>query len=464
MNELQKFIYEQLKKGLSEADVLFKVAADETLKAYSDEDIAKELTATKKVICLEQTAKTAEAEATKQAETDALIQKGVDEALKKIKVDNPIGVGTPVKVKECENEWKKDMFKALKLVNKKRSDSGLTEKEAEEFNKARLKITQRNQEKLGITKDLSESLNVTNSNEGTDLIPIEFDTEIDKLVYKESQLLDFIKIRRGTEKTDINGIGTFTFSGRSDDEKALTTKQLATTKDNVVYKDAGAIVNVTNRMMQGSAYNVIGELMELAKDAKIQYLEPLITTGRITGAGDHFNGMWFTSGVNSVQAKNGAGNASGKIISADLTNAFAACPSQSRLSPKRAFIMDTREALVLENEKAEDGHKLKDVVMENGQYIHKPTGTPIILVDTMLRTLNGTTSHTGGSNVPVIFGAMNRFRFYQNGSMRVKTSEEFAFAEDATAFRFIINYKFAIPSNSLTSFVLLTGLKNKLVA
>jgi len=172
-------------------------------------------------------------------------------------------------------------------------------------------------------------------------------------------------------------------------------------------------------------------------------------------SGDKFNGMWFTSGITSVTAQNSAG--SGKITCKDLTNMEAGLAGQSRAGS--VFIMDTREILVLAEEKDSTGRPLNIVEQENGVWRHKTTGKEIIPIDqNSRRTLNGYSAATGGSNVPVMLVNPMRFRAYQLGASQIDTSQEFKFDKDQLTMRYMLSAKWGIPTYSLSSFVGLSGI------
>ena len=383
-----------------------------------------------------------------KANIESLVKAQVDLVLKDIKVD-PIMGRQSVQVSEHPESWRLDMVKSMIYQGSNR----LSVDEASDFDSVRTRIKNRN---VAVTKDLSSSLNVTTSNQGNDLIPVEFDMEIDKLVYTQSEFLDAIKIRKGTESTDINGIGTFDFTARTTDSRSFTETAPSTAKVNIDYRDAGAIVAVTNRMMNGSAYNVVSELLELAADAKIRYLEPILACGRVTGSGDPFNGIWF-SGINTKTAKNNAPG-SGLIEFADLTNIFLGTAAQTRRSPSACFVMGTDELQNLMDRVDKNGQPIEIIKEVGGKFYFK--GRRIIACD-LLPGVNGVTDKSTAPHVPVFYGALDRFRVYQNGSLDVKSSGEAGFEEDATKFRFKFEFKVGLPSHSLTSFTALLGVKRK---
>lgn len=460
MNELELLIKKLILEGKNDAEIAQAVVEYESTKSEKQlgttEAIAKKVSEIKKVeeivSELKKIADIEAAESAKQAEKtdlDAKVKSLVDEQLEGIKT-HPLFTGE--KKVTVEDNWRPEAVEGFKLalkVGRKIANS----KELDAFESYRLKNIQRWQDQKG-EKAIDGVISGTDTAGGF-FMPPQFDAEVDKLVFTSSALLSAMKIRQGSEKTEINSIGTFNLAFRTDENTAFGTTKPVFAQQELKYKDAGAIVDIANRALESSYYDIINELVEGGADAKIRLLEPLITTGSVDVDSDAFDGIRFHTGVATLDCANNGG--SGKVVSADLTNLYLAAPSQSRF--QGSFIMDSREAMVLAEEKDTNGQKLKDVEMVNGSFIHKPTGKTITIVDNMYRTCNGVIDRSTGTDVPVLFGVMPRLRFYQLGGFRIDMSKEFRFDYDATSMRFVIALKFGIPTQSRSSFVTLQGVK-----
>ena len=306
-------------------------------------------------------------------------------------------------------------------------------------------------------RDLDGNIAGTDASGGY-LIRPEFDAEIDKLVFKTSAFIGAISFRMGNEKTEINGISTFDFTDRASENVAFTETKVTVAQEEVKYKDTGAIIPISNRLIESADVNLMIELQENAVDAKIRYYEANLTTGKTSG--QHFNGIYFVSGITSVDAINKGGT--NKLVSKDLTRMYLGCPAQSRAN--LVFIMDSIELMLLMDETDNEGRPTEPIATINGRFYHKRTGKEIIAVDNMRRTLNGTTDNTTGTDIAVLGGDLRKFRVYKNGGMRIDMSADAGFEYDQVKVRFIEKYKSAIPSYSKTSFVSLSGIKENFVA
>ena len=387
----------------------------------------------------------------KEADLQKLIDKAVDERLKNIKSPGVIEtkgvdvkVDPKIEVKESPDLWKKemaDMLLAKDAISKRKA----SEKDYDKVRDLNRKWAEQREKATGVRTDSDAA--------GGYFVPETFDAEVDKLIYRDSQLLNAITIRQGGEHTEINGLATFDLSFRSDQNTAFGTTVPTFSRNEIKYREAGVLVPVSNAELRSSFYNVISELTEQAADAQIRLLEPLVIHGKT--ATDPFLGIWHTSGITSVDAANKAG--SGEVKSADLTNAYANIAAQDRVGA--SAVMDTREALVLLTEKASDGHNLGEVIREGGGLIHVPTGMKIVISDTLTRVLTKT-ANSGGTMVPVVCGNLRAMRIYREGGLMVDTSNEVYFTSDQLGVRFMVRYKQGVPDNSVTKFVRITDLKN----
>lgn len=457
---MKKRILELLRQGKS-----FDEAKSIAIEEFENEEVEaivkalklakKEIEAEKK---LDDDEKAEAAEKAFNSRVEEATKKAVEKQLENAKVPsslNNFDRKEAVSTNDQPEQWKQDTGRFIQLISEKH----LNQKGQEELIDLKEKFEKRQAEVMG-QKSTDAIIAGTDAAGGYFMEP-KFDMEVDKLVYEGSALLQAMKMRPGSEKTLINSISTFNFVHRTDENTAFTETRPTFAQEELKYQDLGAIVGLSNRALNGSAYNLTQELTELAADAKIRKLETVIPTGKASTADPtdtndtfKFNGIWFTSGVTTVNAINKGGT--GKVTSADLHAMFLAAPAQTRA--KGSFLLDSRELGVLMAEKASDGHLLKQVVNINGKFIHTLSGKEIIPVDNMERTLNSTTGYSG-TDIPVIFGVLDRFRFYTLGGMRVNTSTERYFEKDQTALRFIMSYKQGIPTYSLSSFVLLLGVK-----
>lgn len=469
MKELQKYIKSLLESGKSKEDIAGETFACEKYQEVTAEEFKDAFKAAKKAYdaekALEEDAKT---EAQKQAEDEKIktaVEKAKAELKAELKTTSPEDLLETLKkdhrvsVKEDADAWKAETGRILQLAAK----SDKTNKENEEYHDLKSKAVNRLQSVYG-EKDTDAIIAQTDASGGF-FMPPEFDPDVDKAVYKKSELLEKMQIRRGNEKTLINSIGTFDFTTRTSENTTATETKPTFAQEEVNPEQAIALVSLSNRALRGSAYNLISELTELAADAKIRYLEPLVTTASVDVDSDPFDGIRFQSGITTVNSINDANNnGSGIITSKDLTNMYLNAKSQTRNEDSACFVMDTRELMLLMEEEGDDGQYKEPVTIINGQFVHKKTGKRIVVSDNMYRSLNGVTDRSTGSDVPTLFGPMSRFRFYQVLGMRVATSEHIFFKEDAIGIRFTFDFMQGIPAQSQDSFVSLQGLRdNQLV-
>lgn len=459
---MKKKISEWLKAGKSNAEIAEILLEDAevkslglTAKAIGEAILeAKSTSDVMEFLAQKETeAKALEAKASKDLEFKAEVKKQVEEAVKGFETHPLLQKAAAI---QLTDNWKEDAVTGLKLalrVGRKEASSA----DIDAYNDYRIKNINRWAEKMGI-KAIDGIITGTD-NAGGYFMPPEFDSEVDKNTFSSSALLSEVKIRTGSEKTEINSIGTFNLSFRTDENAAFGATKPTFAQQELKYKDAGAIVDIANRSLESSFYNIISELTELASDAKIRLLEPLLTTGSTNVDSDAFNGIRFHTGITTLNCLNYGG--SGKVTCSDLTNLYLTAPSQTRA--QGSFIMDSREAMLLAEERAQNGEYLEAVEMIDGQYVHKPTGKKIIIVDNMSRLCNGVTDRSTGTDVPVLFGVLPRFRIYQLGGFRIDLSKDFRFDYDATSMRFVLAVKFGIPTNSRSSFVTLQGVKYNLI-
>jgi HK97 family phage major capsid protein len=349
-----------------------------------------------------------------------------------------------------KHNWKAETAEYLKLLAKREKTSSELDRMAELTEKsAKSYIDQSGMDAKTLGFEAG-----TDASGGYWMAPT-FDMEVDKLVYEFSPLLNLIRVRQGGEKTEINSISTFDFNMRTNEDTAYTAKTPTLSQEELKYRDAGGLMSIGMAALSGSAYNVISELTELAADARIRYLEQIILTG--LAASDGFNGIHFISGIGSAACA--ATNGTGGIVSKDLSNLLGAVASPAR--PRAKFVMNWLELCRITDERDNNGQPTNQVMTTpDGKFIHKPTGKEIIVSDLGYRLLNGVTNKTAGSNVPVICGDLSRFRFYQVGGMKIKTSNEFYFDKEAIALLMAIRFKQGVPTQSKTSFATLTGVKS----
>ena len=448
MSEEKKIeVKDLIKEGKSQLEcVEALLAADETLEAA---DALASYKSAKKAV---DAAELIEAESAKKAADDAVsaqAKKVAEAALKEIKVDGIIQkaiASGQVQVTESPDAWKADQAKMFRLMVKA-NQPGASSAHSE-IAELKTKFSNVwNHKVAGIVTDENSS--------GGFFVRPEFDLTVDKIVYERSELLDAMQIRRGGDKIDINSISPFDFTNRADQNAAFAETKPTFSQERLEYRETGAIVPIAKYALEESEYDLVGELMSLAADAKIRHIEPAVTTGKVSD-GDFFDGMRFKTGVTtSTIADAGTG---GTLTSKDLSNAYLACASQTRKNG--AFVLDTRELCLLLEERDNQNMPIETIMNVNGQFIHKKTGRPIIVSDLMSRTNNALTSNTGGVEVGAFFADLSRFRIYQNGAMDIAQSDQIFFKEAQIGFRFILRYKFGIPAQSLSSFVTLQGVEN----
>jgi HK97 family phage major capsid protein len=445
---MNEYVTELLSKNVCVDEIISKCA--EKFSDLSDAEIVKGIETAKRAFEIK---KSLQKSAQEKRASDALnerVEKAIEAKLKEIKVPSLLEKSaSQVEVSEPAGAWRADVAKAFRL-KKKQSEGTFTEKDASEMAELCQKAENVRKSANGLTPDIAL--------EGGNPIRIEFDQEVDKLVYTNSQLLDAVQIRQGTQKTQINGLTNTDFTFRANTRADYTEQRPDTPAEVVEYKTAGQLIFIDNDMFEDVDYNLVSELTELASDAKIRLLEPLIASGDSSSA---FLGINFSAGVTALDCINisgGSGTGNGDIVDNDLSNMYAAAASQGR--NQGVFILDTREWLRIKNEKDSQGMPINAVSMVNGQMIHNATGRPIISSDLMSRTNNALVANTGGTDVTVLFGSLPNFRIYQKGQLEIATSTDYAFASDETAMRVQIHYKQAMPSQSSSKFVTLQGVKN----
>lgn len=456
--DLTKKIIALLSKGMSREDIVLHIATeDETI---SNEDAIKAYKSAEKSFSIEKSMlETDEKEAEEkkiEEKATVLAEALAEKALKKIKIPSAIDPekkSSQVKVVENDLQWKVNFGRAVQLIHYNKENPGnedvrkelgeLSEKARNSYKSMGLSIPT-NTKVPGIVTDTDT--------EGGFLVEPKFDMEMDKLVFAASELIAAITIRRGNDKTLIDSISTFDFAFRADQNAAFGEAKPTFNQEEVNYREAGAIVPISTAAMNGTPFNLTSEIMEGAVDAKIRLLEPLIATG---DSSDPFLGFRFHAGITDSPIID---TGTGVLSSKDLTNAYLACPTQSRR--QGSFVLDTREFCLLAEERDNQNLPIETVVNINGKFIHKKTGLPIIISDLMSRTNLAFTNNSGGTDVGAFFAVLPRFRYYEDGGMRIDTSKEHFFAEDQIGMRFIIRMKFAIPLQSRSSFVTLSGVKN----
>lgn len=377
----------------------------------------------------------------KKSEFQAAVKSEVENQLKSI----DLGSNYKSENVKVSHNWRKEAAEYLKLLANK-------EKNIDQINE----MTELRSKSEKAYRESAKTLGFevgTDASGGYFMQP-EFDAEVDKAIYKQSELLNAIKIRQGGEKTEINSISTFDFTMRTNESTAFTTKTVTFSQEELKYRDSGGMIAIGNSALTGSYYDIISELIELTIDSKIRYLEQIILTG--LSATDGFDGIHFKSGIGSAACVATAGT--GGVESKDLTNLFAAVGSVFRVNAK--FVMNTLEFLRLSDERDSNGQPTNRIKEMNGKFYHAGTGKEIIISDLGYRSLNGVTNKTAGSNVPIICGDLSKFRFYQMGGTQIKTNQGFYFDQDALALLVWIRFKQGIPIRSLSAFATLTGVKS----
>ncbi|KKN68372.1 hypothetical protein LCGC14_0452480 [marine sediment metagenome] len=435
-------------KGLSREEIFSKIFGDD-----ENADVAeatKLYLAAKKAIEADGILESKAAETKKAENLKVEAKKLADAALKEIPVQSILEKAIEsgkVQVKEPKDAWKKDVADYVKnLVVLKKTGNPVALKNLQDLTERAKKV----RESMGLK---ATSIRSDSDVDGGFLIRPEFDMEMDKLIFKRSMLLDAIQFRTGNDKTLIDGISNFDFTFRADQDTDFTETKPTFTQQELNYREAGAIVPVSNFALEGSEFNLVSELLENAADANIRLLEPLITTGNVDAPdNDVFDGFRFHDGI-TTRASIAAG-----LESKDLTNAYLAAPPQSRQDG--SFVLDTRELCLLLEERDNQNLPIETILNINGAWIHKKTGRPIIVSDLMSRTNNALVDNSTGTDVGAFFVPLNRFRIYRDGTMQVDTSDQIFFKQNAIGLRFITRIKWGIPSNSRSSFVTLTGVKN----
>lgn len=338
-----KKMLELIRKGVLKEDIFSKYM-DEKGDDYNQDEFTSEYTKAAKMAQAEKAEADAAKKAADQKAFDEKVKAAVDAQVKTALEALPVNARSEgVEVKENEGVWRSEMTEFLKLmaIRPQNLKTAQYERIQELSEKGFNSQKDFYYKKHGIVIDQK----ATNSGSyvGADAnggywVRQEFDAEVDKLVYDESQIMQYVRVRQGDEKIAINGIQPFSYSYRTNDDTDFSKVQPVFTQDTITLKDAGAIVAAASRLLESNYYDLAGEIAELAKDAEIQLFEQQITTGDDNESDEVFDGMWFTSGISTVVAKNSGGT--GAIDSADLTNAWLGCAAQTR--NKGVHIMRTQ--------------------------------------------------------------------------------------------------------------------------
>lgn len=464
-----KTILELLRKGTSLEDIKLKALED---NADADLDaVAKNIVNAQKMI--EQEKKEAQAaeakaiadqKAADEKKIEELAQAKAEEILKAKKVDSVLEPKGAVQVTEQKGVWMSEhgefiQLCAAKLTNKidVAGESRLNELREKNFNSQ----ADYYKKEFGIDiKATNSGMNVTTDASGGYFIRAEFDTQVDKLNYIGSELLEAVRVRPATEDLVINGIGTFNYTYRANDDTNITKTKPTLNQDTLALLDAGAIIPISNRLLSGSFYNLTSELLELSSDAEIRLLEQQITTGDDAESDEVFDGIWFTSGINTLVAKNSGG--SGAIANSDFHNAYLTAAAQTRR--KGTFLIRPEEFQYVWGLEDANGQPIGEKLFNNinGRWYHRGTGARVIIVDNM-EGVNGVTNKNTQTEYPLIFGDLSRFRFYRKGGRQIDMSQHLYFDYNQLAMRFILENAQTIATNSKTSFVAVTGLKENSV-
>jgi len=450
MNEIYKKALELLRAGKKGDEVTAGI-----LEAYPDtksEDIIKQGALAQKAYEIEVQQKKGEQEEAQKKALEEQAKKlaeqmleSMDEKslLEKFKKSGDIVISN---VKESEHYWMKDAADVIRTRTKKE----LSEDDKRFLNDQREKNDKVAEQKYGIKASMRGDSNT----DGGYLLRPEFDMEIDKKVLANSELINEMTIRPGDDKTLINSItGPLEFAYRANQETAFGTDTLTTAQQELLYREAGMIIPVSKYLFEGSEYNLISELMEFMKDAKIRLIEPLVCSYSVDVDGDPFDGIRFHTGVVAYNII----DANGATADADLTNMYLQAAPETRAMG--VFMMDEREIMLLASVKDVNGNP-KNLVLENNGWKHKATGKRIISVNNLPRTLNSTTDHSTGTDVFVAFGNLKRYRYYEYGGMDIARSDEVYWTSAQVGIRAIIRNKAGIPANSRDSFVVAIGAKN----
>ena len=464
-----KEILELLKKGTSVLDIKTQI-----LEKDADADlelVAKNIDNAQKMLQQEADQKAADEKAARDAEVEAEKQKILDEAkaqaeaeLENTKATSKLDESKSVQTQEQKGVWMQEHGEFIGLCAKQLTNK-IDAKGLERLNELREKNFNSQADfymkNFGINiKATNSGMNVTTDASGGYFVRSEFDNEIDKLIYEGSELLEAVKARPATEDLVINGIGTFNYTYRANDDTNITKTKPTLNQDTLALLDAGAIIPISNRLLSGSYYNLTSELLELSSDAEIRLLEQQVTTGDDAESDEVFDGIWFTSGITTLVAKNSGG--SGAVSNSDFHNAYLSAAAQTRR--KGAFLIRPEEFQYLWGLNDANGVPIGDKLFNqiNGRWYHKGTGARVIIVDNMEK-VNSTTNKTTQTDAPLIFGDLSRFRLYRKGGRQVDMSQHLYFDYNQLAMRFILENAQTIATNSKSSFVAVTGLKENAV-
>lgn len=445
--DIKEKVLSLMLEGKSISEVTLELSADEN---YSSDQIASGIVQSQKAFDALQKTKEIKKEFEMKEQIEIKAQEIADQKLREIKLETEIK-----DVKEVKEAWKEEVGRQFHLFYKLKTH-GLSSKESEELSELSQKAIRVNQEYE--KKTTNSGFVASTASDAGYLIRREFESQVDSLLYQKSEFLNRIKMRPETEKIAIHGVGTVSLAFRTNDDTNFAKTKPTTYEDTLDLKDAGGIVPVSNRALNASYYQIPGILAERFSDAKIRLLEPLIIQGYASGS-DAFNGVHFTSGITTVDAKNKGG--SGLITNADLTNMYIASKDQISDDPSAAFVMRKIEFFILKNERDKNGQKVDNIITMGTKHYHKDTGKEIIIVNNLSADLNGVTNRSG-SGVPVIFGIWNNFYCYTNG-LRIDTSQDIYFDYDQSAIRFVMPYSQTLASLTKAAFVSLLGITTNAV-
>ena len=455
-----KFIGEGKSHNESMLDIVEKFANED------DDAVFKSIESAQKVLEFDKKKQVAEAEKAKKAEVEAqvseIVAKQVDEELSKIKTKG-FFEESHSRI-EVQDNWKSEAAEGFRLFVSKKMAGGLDSKSEERFRELTEKKINRlvcKYKELGYKEKAVDAIIAgVDSSGGYSQLP-QFDKQLDMLIKKRSLLLEAIQIREGTEKDLINSINGMTLEARENENAPFAKAKPTFYQQEVRFREFGRIVDISEDVMDGSDYNLIEELLQLLTSAKIDLLEPLLTTSSINVNNDMFNGVRFIGGSTNMFCKNnGITGGTGRLTSQDLEQAVALLPAASRREPS-FFVMNQQEVSILVSERDLQDRPLQILIpREDGSYFHTMSGRRVIIVDSTSRTLNAQVDRTTGTDVLVSLITPERFRIYQDGGMQIKISSDYGFETKTIGLRASVKIKTGVPIMSRSSMINILGVKN----
>ena len=402
-------------EGAKAADVATAVA--EALEAHDRQkaiDAAFEVKAAEK------------SQAVEKVKFEASVKAEVEKQLAGIKKVNPIFAGEGV---TKDNSWRE---KALQMIrHAARGEKTQAYELSNQFAAAyRTKATLR-----------GDSTTV-----GGFTVPEEWDSEILKIMTAQFAIMGEVRERQTSGDTlNVQAITIPSVAWVADQDTQYTESNPSFTQSALALRDLSARCNVSNDLLEDSASNILDELSQVFAEAAGRELGKQWLTGNTSAPdSDPFLGVYFASGIGSVASVTGA------LTYADLINLIKTVSGRTVVGAK--FFMNFKTLAAVMGIVGTDGQPIVKFDMVSGRP-NSILGFPIVLVEDMGNTFNGTTDRSTGTSSTIILGDMNKyFALAVKGGLRIAVSEHIRFDYNQVQVRLLKRCAWGIPSTVAGAF------------